>query len=52
MYRQLQPAVFPNLPLAQAIRDWPRITAGLSENPRARTRQTKRICDVLEAELG
>ena len=52
MVRQLCRCVSPTIALAEAIREWPAISAGLSEAPRARTRQTARVQGILETELG
>jgi hypothetical protein len=52
MFRQLRWAVCPVFSLARSLRVWADISAALSESPRVRTRQTKRIHELLEAELS
>ena len=52
MLRRLCRCVSPSIALTQAIHEWPAISAELSEGPRKRTRQTARVRDILNAELG
>jgi hypothetical protein len=52
MFRQLCAAVCPPLALAQCLCQWPDISTALSESKRVRTRQTLRMHDLLEQELG
>jgi hypothetical protein len=52
MFRQLCVAVCPFVSLAQCLRQWADISAALAESKRERTRQTLRMYDLLEKELG
>jgi hypothetical protein len=51
MLRQLCRAICPELPLAEALHNWPLISAALSESPRKRSRQIAKVQGVLEDEF-
>lgn len=47
MLHLLSTAINPTIPLAQALRHWPRIARRLAEPPRRRSKQMETLCTRL-----
>ncbi len=49
MLHLLSTAINPTIPLARALRHWPRIARRLAESPRKRSKQVSTLCATLNS---